>query len=153
MKLKYNRKFINAVIKESDILVVAISDSKKFNKIKSLSDQRFYTNCLFHDDKHPSMILDRNTNTFKCKSTKCKKYGDVIYLTMHLYNLSFIQALKLLAYSFNIYLHNEDMTDIDRELARQIKETKQDPLYKELILQSEQKTDKINKKKLKNSIN
>lgn len=152
MKLKYNRKFINAVIKESDILVVVISDSKKFNKIKSLSYQRFYTNCLFHYDKHPSMILDRNTNTFKCKSTRCQKCGDVIDLTMHLYNLNFIQALQLLAYSFNVYLHNEDMTDIDRDLARQIKETKQNLLYKELILQSDQKTDKIKKKTLKNSI-
>lgn len=149
MKLKYNRNFINAVIKESDILVVAISDSKRFNKIKSLSNQRFYTNCLFHDDKHPSMILYRNTNTFKCKSTKCQKHGDVIALTMYLYNLNFIQALQLLAYSFNVYLHDEDMTDIDRDLARQIKETKQNLLYKELILQSDQKTDKIKKNDIK----
>lgn len=154
MKLKYSEAFIKEVVAKSDILVVAISASKRFNRIKSLSNQRFYTNCIFHKDKHPSMILDCNTNTFKCKSKHCQKSGDVIDFTRNLYNLDFINAIQILAYSFNIYLHPEDIKNIDRDLVKKIKAARQSLLYKRLITQSEQKTaDKVNKKSLKNSIN
>lgn len=149
MKLKYNGDFIKDVIMKSDILVVAISASKRFDRIKTLPNQRFYTNCIFHNDRHPSMILDRNKNTFKCKSTNCQKGGDVIDFTMRLYNLDFIQAVQLLAYSFNVYLYPKDIINIDKFLVKKIKEIKKSSLYKQLIMQSEQKTSKINKKVLK----
>lgn len=152
MKLKYNKEFIKAVVKKSDILVVAISASKHFNRIKSLSNQYFYTNCVFHKDQHPSMILNRNTNTFQCKSKNCGKYGDVISFTMYLYNLEFMEAILLLAYSFNVYLHPKDIENIDRNLVKKIKEARKSLLYKKLIIKSEQKTDKIKENKLKNSI-
>lgn len=149
MKLKYNENFIREVVNKSDILVIAISASKKFNRIKSLSNQRFYTNCIFHNDKHPSMILDRNKNTFECKSTNCQKYGDVIAFTMKLYNLDFVEAIQLLAYSFNIYLRQGDIANIDKDLVKKIKDVKKSSLYKQLIIQSEQKTEKFNNQLIK----
>lgn len=149
MKLKCNENFIKEVITKSDILVIAISDSKRFDKIKALANQNFYTNCIFHDDKHPSIILDRNRNRFLCKSTNCKKRGDVIDFTMKLYDLDFVPTMQLLAYSFNIYLHLKDIRNINMDLVRQIKEAKESSLYKQLIIQSEQKTDKINIRSLK----
>lgn len=149
MKLKYNEDFIKKVVNKSDILVIAISASKKFNRIKSLPNQRFCTNCIFHNDKHPSMILDRNKSTFECKSTNCQTYGDVITFTMKLYNLNFVEAVQLLAYSFNIYLRPEDIRNIDMDLVEKIKDVKKSSLYRQLMIQSEQKTKRLNNKLIK----
>lgn len=150
MKLKFTKDFVEKVISKSDILLIAISDSKRFNNIRTLPDQCFHTNCIFHDDKHPSMILDCNTNTFRCKSTNCKRHGDIIGFTMKLYNLDYVQAVGLLAYVFNIGLKPEAIRYVDIDLAKKIKMIKYSPLYIQLIIDSEQKTEK--KKELKNSI-
>ncbi|MCI9435190.1 MAG: hypothetical protein HFI86_07985 [Bacilli bacterium] len=151
MKLKFTDSFVERVKSKSDILVIAISNSKRFNNIRTLPNQCFHTNCIFHDDKHPSMILYRNTNTFRCKSTHCKKYGDIISFTMKLYNLDYVRAVALLAYVFNIGLKPETIKYVDIDLAKRIKLIKNSVLYIQLIIDSEQKTEKS--KALKNSIN
>ena len=50
--------------------------------------------CPFHADRHPSMKINRDTQTFHCFS--CGAHGDVIDFIRHLHNLSFKDALKSL---------------------------------------------------------
>ncbi len=140
MKLKYNEKFVKKVIKNSDILVIAISASERFYKIKSLPNQRFYTNCIFHDDKHPSMILDCKDNSFHCLTDGCKKRGDIIGFVMKLYQLDCVSAVQLLALAFDIDLPKNDLLRVNIELSKQIKEVRKSSMYEELIEESHKKT-------------
>ena len=53
--------------------------------------------CIFHQDKHPSMKVDRRYYCFACHAT-----GDVIDLTARLFGLSPYEAAKKLADDFGI---------------------------------------------------
>ena len=140
MNLKYNKKLIQKVIRKSDILVVAISDSERFTKISASSNGRYNLNCIFHEDKHPSMMLNRNNNNFYCLSKKCKRYGDVIAFTMKLYNLDFISAVETLAYVFSVKLPPMDYIKIDYDVVNNIKKAKKSEVYKKLIEEEKLKT-------------
>ena len=50
--------------------------------------------CPFHADKHPSMKINRDTQTFHCFS--CGAHGDVIDFIRKFHNLNFKDALKYL---------------------------------------------------------
>ena len=50
--------------------------------------------CPFHADKHPSMKINRDTQTFHCFS--CGAHGDVIDFIQKFHNLNFKDALKYL---------------------------------------------------------
>lgn len=50
--------------------------------------------CPFHADKHPSMKINRDSQTFHCFG--CGAHGDVIDFTQRLHNLSFKVALRYL---------------------------------------------------------
>ena len=45
------------------------------------------TRCWYHDDKHPSMHVNKKKNIYKC--FVCGKGGDVIRLVQDYQNLSF----------------------------------------------------------------
>lgn len=140
MNLKYNKNLIKKVIENSDILVVAISDSKRFTKITASANGRYNLNCIFHEDKHPSMMINRNNNSFYCLSRKCKKYGDVISFTMQLYNIDFISAAETLAYVFSVKLPPMDNLKIDYDIVRNINEAKKSEIYRKLIEDGKAKT-------------
>ena len=53
--------------------------------------------CPFHDDHHPSMIVDVQYYCFACHAT-----GDVISFTAHLFGLNSYEAAKKLAADFGI---------------------------------------------------
>ena len=53
--------------------------------------------CIFHQDKHPSMKVDRRYYCFACHAT-----GDVIDLTAKLFGFSLYEAAKKLADDFGI---------------------------------------------------
>ena len=53
--------------------------------------------CPFHDDKHPSMKIDRRFHCFGCQAD-----GDVIDFVARLFGLSSYEAAKKLAYDFGI---------------------------------------------------
>ena len=53
--------------------------------------------CPFHDDRHPSMKIDKRFYCFACHTT-----GDVIDFTARLFSLSLYDAAKKLANDFNI---------------------------------------------------
>lgn len=50
--------------------------------------------CPFHEEKHASFYIYHETNTFHCFG--CQESGDVIKLTMHLYGVSFKEAIQIL---------------------------------------------------------
>ena len=57
-----------------------------------------FTNCIFHNDKHPSMKLYKDH--YHCFS--CGAHGDVIGFTAQLFGLSQYEAAKRLSTDFGI---------------------------------------------------
>lgn len=57
-----------------------------------------FTNCIFHNDKHPSMKLYKDH--YHCFS--CGAHGDVTSFTAQLFGLSQLDAARKLAGDFNI---------------------------------------------------
>ncbi len=143
IKQKYNRLNVSRVIKKSDILVVAMSDSKKMRKIKITKRGTFSINCFYHDDRHPSMILFPE-NRFYCLS--CKKRGNVISLFMKMHDMEFLESLETLAAAFDIKLPKRSYVQTNQELVERLKEIRASLEYNELL-------EKGNQKLLKNSIN
>ena len=58
--------------------------------------------CWYHDDKHPSMHVNKKKNIFKC--FVCGKGGDVIRLVQDYDNKSFIEACDWIIKEFDIVL-------------------------------------------------
>jgi len=58
------------------------------------SGKRFVSLCPFHNEKTPSFMLYSETNTFYCFG--CNEFGDVIKLTMQIYGINFVDAVKLI---------------------------------------------------------
>lgn len=75
--------------REYPILEVA----EKFFEIQE-SGSRYKALCPFHNEKNPSFFIFPETNRFYCFG--CHEKGDVIKLTMALYGISFIDAVKML---------------------------------------------------------
>lgn len=136
--MKYSNLVVMKVLKKSDILVIAMSDSKKM--VKALPNNRFILNCFYHNDKKPSMIVDRKNNRFYCFS--CKKSGNSISLMRQIYNLNFLASLETLAYVFNVKLPERSYNEIDYEIAKKLSLAKESEQYKKLIKESSYKTKK-----------
>ena len=60
------------------------------------------TCCPFHNDKHPSMKVDKNFYCFACGAK-----GDVIHFVEKFFGISPYEAAKKLANDFNIPVENE----------------------------------------------
>jgi DNA primase len=60
--------------------------------------------CPFHDDKHPSFVVDPKWQNYKCWS--CGKSGDVITFVQEIERISFPEARELLARRAGISLEN-----------------------------------------------
>ena len=134
--MKYSNLVVMKVIKKSDILVIAMSDSKKM--VKALPNNRYTFSCFYHNDKKPSMIVDRNNNRFYCFS--CKKGGNVISLFQQVYNLNFLASLETLACTFNVKLPKRSYNEINYEIVEKLNVIKNSYEYKELIQKSYIKT-------------
>lgn len=61
--------------------------------------------CPFHDDRHPSMKVDKNYHCFACGVG-----GDAIDYTVRMYGLSQYDAAKKLIEDFNLSIHTETMS-------------------------------------------
>lgn len=77
-----------------DIERLRATDIEEVAERLGLSVKRHACLCCFHDDHHPSMTLNRKTNTFRCWS--CGAHGDGITLAMHVLNKSFKEACEWL---------------------------------------------------------
>ena len=139
VKLKYNKKLINKIVRNGDILAVALSDSNKFKKIRPLAGRRFNINCLFHQDRHPSMMIDCKNNKYYCLSEKCLKNGDIISFVMQMYDLDFLSAVEVLAYAFDVELPEKKLKCNIYVLGDEIRKSYESEQYKQLILLSDNK--------------
>ena len=61
--------------------------------------------CWYHDDKHPSMHVNKKKNIFKC--FVCGKGGDVIRLVQDYENKTFVEACDWLVNEFHVVLIND----------------------------------------------
>ena len=83
--------------------------------------------CPFHDDKHPSMKVDRRFHCFGCQAD-----GDVIDFTARLFGLNKKEAALKLAEDFSVsYLHLLERWE--KEYAPQAPEETWNPLFVEAL--------------------
>lgn len=73
--------------------------------------------CPFHDDRHPSMKVDKNYHCFACGVG-----GDVIDYTARMYGLSQYDAAKKLIEDFGLPIYTEAMSREEKERLRREKE-------------------------------
>ena len=64
--------------------------------------------CWYHDDRHPSMHVNKKKNI--CKCFVCGKGGDVIRLLQDYENLSFVEACDWLVHEFSV-VTNTNLTN------------------------------------------
>ena len=76
--------------------------------------------CPFHDDRHPSMKVDKNYHCFACGVG-----GDVIDYTARMYGLSQYNAAKKLVEDFGLHVQTEAMSREERQRLRMEKEEEQ----------------------------
>lgn len=88
--------------KQELLMEDAIQKAKNYSIERVAGDQlelkacgsKYFSRCPFHEEKHASFFLYPETNTYHCFG--CQAHGDVINLTMHLYGLSFREAVSML---------------------------------------------------------
>ena len=91
---KFNQNFLDR-IKDIDIVELA----SEFLKLKK-TGKRFVTNCIWHDEKTPSLTFNSEHNTGKCYG--CNISVDTIQLYMQVKNVTFVDAVNELAAKYNI---------------------------------------------------
>lgn len=72
----------------------SIYEIAKYRLLLRGCGNKFSSLCPFHEEKHASFYIYPETNTFHCFG--CQENGDIIKLTMHLYGISFREAVKML---------------------------------------------------------
>lgn len=86
-------------VKEANDIVAVIGG---YLDLRPAGGAKFKGLCPFHDDHHPSLIVDQQWQNYKCWS--CNKYGDVITFVQEYERVSFAEALELLARRAGIVL-------------------------------------------------
>lgn len=74
--------------------------------------------CPFHQDKHPSMAVNKNKQIFKC--FVCEVGGDLITFTAKLFGLSNLHACKKLNDDFRLNIVSESLSHKQRIEAKRI---------------------------------
>lgn len=101
---------IEAVLQEIDIVKI-IGDYLPLQQ----RGQNYFAVCPFHDDKHPSMSINREKRIYKCFS--CGAQGNAIKFLENYSHLSFLEALKMVASNTSIDLE-EDFSKLNRSLEK-----------------------------------
>lgn len=96
---RFNQKFIDR-IKDIDIVELA----SELIKVKK-AGKNFVANCIWHDEKSPSLTFNPSHNTGKCYG--CNKSVDTIQLYMQAKNVTFVDAVNELAAKYNIPVEME----------------------------------------------
>lgn len=65
----------------------------------------YWVVCPFHDDKNPSMKLDKDRGTYYCFG--CKEYGNIFTFVMKMDNIPFYEALEKLAREAGVPIQEE----------------------------------------------
>ena len=134
-----NKIILNPIMHNGDILTIALSADENV-KIKALKYNKFMMNCPYHNDRHPSFILDRNKNTFKCLSTNCSKKGNLVDLMSQIHQIKYEDCLVILYRVLNFkypYYYNIEKY---KKIIIKLKDIYASEQYKNLIDESNQKT-------------
>ncbi len=92
-------------IRQRADIVDVISDYRKvISKGKS-----FASVCPFHDDHSPSMMINKEKQIYKCFS--CGAGGNVFTFVMNYENVSFIEAVKIVADKIGVNLNVKNYND------------------------------------------
>lgn len=98
-----------AEVKERVDIVEIISTYLTLKK----AGANFKTNCPFHNEKSPSLMISPERQTFKCFG--CGEGGDVITFVEKIEGLDFYNALKLLAEKAGVELKTQSVKFGDKE--------------------------------------
>lgn len=77
----------------AELKEILITELFEFEKLKE-TQSRYYACCPFHQEKEPSFVIYKDTNSFYCFG--CNKHGDNISFIQELHGTSFKEALKYL---------------------------------------------------------
>lgn len=100
------REDIIEKIKEENDIVDIISESGV--RLKR-SGSNYFGLCPFHNEKSPSFSVSPNKQIFKCFG--CGEAGNVISYVMKNKNLTYVEALKVLADRVNISIEDDNKND------------------------------------------
>ena len=103
---RYSDEFIDK-LKENVNLVDLVSDYLELKK----SGSRYKGLCPFHSENTPSFFVNPDNNFYHCFG--CGAGGDVINFVMEIENLTFVEAVKMLAERSGMEL--PDMSDQQRQ--------------------------------------
>ena len=78
------------------------------------SGSRYKGLCPFHDDTTPSFYVTPSLGIFKCFA--CGKGGNAVHFIMGMEQLSYSEALRVLAKKYGIEIRERKMTDEDRRV-------------------------------------
>ena len=86
--------------------VVNIKDTiEKYVKIKK-SGRRYVCCCPFHHENTPSFFISEENNFYKCFG--CGESGDAIKFVEKMENVSFLEAIEIIAKDYNIPIEEEE---------------------------------------------
>ena len=91
---RFDKEFIERLKSEADIVRLIESYGTKL-KDRSGTRGEMIGLCPIHDDKNPSLVVNRQKNVWNCLGA-CGKGGDVIQWVMHAEKASFRHAVELL---------------------------------------------------------
>lgn len=106
-------EFIEKLRSESDIVSV-ISEYLPLKK----RGRNYWGCCPFHHEKTASFSVTSDKGFFYCFG--CQAGGNVFNFLMKIENLSFFEAVKLLAGKLNIPLPEREKTDRDRQVEKEL---------------------------------
>lgn len=101
-------------IKDRNSVVDVIS---QYIQVKSSGRDTYKARCPFHNEKTPSFVINPQRQMYKCFG--CGEAGDVIRFIMKIENLSFIDAIKLLAQRANIQLKELNTSEEYKKIMEQ----------------------------------
>jgi len=92
---RFDDEFIQRLKTETDIVALIESYGTKLKPRGEASGEMIGL-CPIHDDKNPSLVVNRKKNVWNCLGA-CGKGGDVIQWVMHAEKVSFRHAVELLS--------------------------------------------------------
>ncbi len=108
------REQIEEILEKNDIVDV-ISEYVELKRRGS----SFLGRCPFHNEKTPSFSVNREKNIFHCFG--CHEHGDVISFIMKHENVSYVEALKILADRVGMEITDDERKyDDSRKILREI---------------------------------
>ena len=106
--MKYNIEELKKRVPISSVLTYI-----GITPVKQMSGDKLKIHCPFHNDKNPSCVVYLRKNGFYCFS--CGTYGDSLSLIQKTENVSFIQAVEILADIGGVNLKSGELKKTDEK--------------------------------------